>query len=75
MPEKGQDGTGVYNLSRSVPLSRQNLNHHKDCDFWTDQYEFECVCGLTMPRPEWSTFEPNAPAEFPPPPAAPENSQ
>jgi hypothetical protein len=23
--------------------------HHKDCDFWCDQYPWECNCGIRAP--------------------------
>ena len=23
------------------------MKHNPDCEFWHDQYDFECTCGLT----------------------------
>ena len=38
--------------------------HHPDCEFWWDQYPFDCCCGLTAPRPEWSKLEKWTAAQF-----------
>jgi ribosomal protein L37AE/L43A len=27
--------------------------HHPFCEFWLDQYPFECTCGLTARRATW----------------------
>lgn len=27
-----------------------HVNHHRDCDFHTDQYNHECTCGATRPK-------------------------
>ena len=31
--------------------------HHPDCEYWFDNYKWECTCGLTAVRPEWSKLE------------------
>jgi hypothetical protein len=52
-----------------------SYQHHGDCEFWFDQYPFECTCGLTAERPEWSTLVQRAPSTITKLPAASENSQ
>ena len=27
-----------------------NISHHPVCDYWFEQYEFECTCGATRPK-------------------------
>lgn len=28
-------------------------DHHKDCDWHFEQYDFECCCGAARPMPTW----------------------
>ena len=28
-------------------------DHHPDCDWFCDQYDFECSCGATRPKAPW----------------------
>ena len=27
--------------------------HHRDCDYWFEQYPNECTCGATRPKAVW----------------------
>lgn len=29
------------------------MNHHPACDWFCDQYDFECTCGVTRPKAPW----------------------
>jgi len=35
-----------------------DYTHHPDCMFWFENYQFECSCSLTVPRPAWSVLVP-----------------
>ncbi len=42
-----------------------HLRHSWECEWHLDQYAAECTCGLTAPRPEWSTLTPRDGSPYP----------
>lgn len=40
--------------------------HDDDCDYWLDQYSWECTCGLTQPKhPQFDEHKTRALLEMP----------
>lgn len=49
------DRLKLYRSERRA--NAHNLNHHEpDCDYWCDQYERECSCGIRQTAAENAIF-------------------
>lgn len=71
-----QRGVGVMETEKfpRSPMPGDALRHPLDCEWHVDQYPAECTCGLTAPRPEWSTLTPRDGSPYPPVPALEDGS-
>jgi hypothetical protein len=48
---KSEHGTSASRISTISGVMTNPYAHNSNCDFWFDQYDFECTCGASAPRP------------------------